>query len=195
HKEARGIVSASVEPRVGPSFSVPIAWKIQGRAGGEDIADPVRGVANSGGLDGERRGWHLPGFDDRTWAASVPAAPGTTWYRSSFDLAVPKGQDATIGLAFGDTTKPRSPGRYRVLMFVNGWNMGQFIANIGPQRTFPVPEGILNHRGRNTVALAVTSDGAPENALEEVKLVTLRNVRGGLPVAPVKAPATPAELK
>lgn len=195
HKEARGIVSASIEPRVGPSFSVPIAWKIQGRAGGEDIADPVRGVANSGGLDGERRGWHLPGFDDAKWKATIPAAAGTTWYRSSFDLAVPRGQDATIGLAFGDTTKPRSPGRYRVLMFVNGWNMGQFVAHIGPQRIFPVPEGILNHRGRNTIALAVTSDGAPANALEDVKLVTLRNVRGGIPVAPVAAPTKPSELK
>ncbi len=194
HKEARGIVSASVEPRIGPSFSVPIAWKIQGRAGGEDLADPVRGVANSGGLDGERRGWHLPGFDDSAWKAPAPTA-GTTWYRTSFDLAVPKGQDATIGLAFGDTTKPRSNGRYRVLMFVNGWNMGQFVAHIGPQRIFPVPEGILNHRGRNAIALAVTSDGAPENALEEVKLVTLRNVRGGIPVAPVAAPTKPNELK
>lgn len=194
HKEARGLVSASIEPVTGPSFAVPIAWKINGR--GEDLPDPVRGVANNGGLDGERRGWHLPGFDDRNWKP-VPAqtTPGTSWYRTSFDLAVPKGQDATIGLAFGDTSKPRSPVSYRVLIFVNGWNMGQFIAHVGPQRVFPIPEGVLNHRGRNSIALAVTSDGAPGNALETVKLVTLRNVRGGLPVRMVAAPATPSELK
>jgi beta-galactosidase GanA len=199
HKEARGLVSASVEPVAGPSFSVPVTWKIQGRAGGEDLADPVRGVPNNGGLFGERKGWHLPGFDDRSWSATtIPAAqaaPGTSWYRTSFDLAVPRGQDATIGLAFGDTTKPRSPNAYRVLIFVNGWNMGQFIAHVGPQRVFPIPEGILNHRGRNSIALAVTSDGAPGNALEEVKLVTLRNVKGGLPVRMVEAPAGPEELK
>jgi len=82
-----------------------------------------------------------------------------------------------------------------VLIFVNGWNMGQFIAHVGPQRVFPIPEGILNHRGRNHIALAVTSDGAPGNALEAVKLVTLRNVKGGLPVRMVTAPAAPAELK
>ncbi len=41
----------------------------------------------------------------------------------------------------------------------------------------------------------MTSDGAPGNALEEVKLVTLRNVKGGMPVRMVPAPATPAELK
>jgi len=200
HKEARGIVSASIEPVAGPSFAVPIVWKIQGRAGGEDIADPVRGVANNGGQFGERMGWHLPGFDDHGWsAAQVPSADapaGTSWYRTGFDLAVPKGQDATIGIAFGDTSKPRSPGaRYRVLIFVNGWNMGQFIAHVGPQRVFPVPEGILNHRGHNVIALAVTSDGAPGDALEAVKLVTLRNVKGGLPVQMVAAPTTPAELK
>jgi beta-galactosidase GanA len=196
HKEARGLVSASIEPAAGPSFAVPIAWRIQGRKGGEDLADPVRGVPNVGGQYGERVGWHLPGFDDRAWKAATPAAAGTTWYRTSFDLAVPRGQDATIGVAFGDTATPRSAGAaYRVLLFVNGWQMGQFIAHIGPQRVFPVPEGILNHRGRNSIALAVTSDGAPGNTLEDVRLVTLRNVRGGLPVRMVAAPSSLADLK
>ncbi|MGF7148831.1 beta-galactosidase GanA [Sphingomonas zeicaulis] len=198
HKEARGIVSASIEAPGGRSFGVPIAWKIQGKQGGEDITDPVRGVANNGGLYGERVGWHLPGFDDSKWqAATVPAtqaAAGTSWYRTSFDLAVPKGQDATIGIALGDSDTPRSKARYRVLIFVNGWNMGQFIAHIGPQRVFPVPEGILNHRGTNHIALAVTSDGAPGDALEDVRLVTLHNVRGGLPVQMVSAPSRPSDL-
>jgi beta-galactosidase GanA len=198
HKEARGLISVSIEAPAGRSFAVPIAWKIQGKAGGEDLPDPARGPANNGGQYGERVGWHLPGFSDADWQpASVPAATpaaGTTWYRTRFDLAVPKGQDATIALAFGDTAVPRSSARYRVLIFVNGWNMGQFIAHVGPQRMFPIPEGILNHRGSNTVALAVTSDGAPGDALEAVKLVTLRNVRGGVAVRPVPAPSNPAEL-
>jgi hypothetical protein len=199
HKEGRGLISVSVEPRTGPSFAVPIAWKIQGRRGGEDLADPMRGIANNGGLYGERVGWHLPGFDDSGWTATtLPAAgaqPGTSWYRTEFTLAVPKGQDTTIAVQFGDPAKPRSPVDYRVLLFVNGWNMGQFIAHVGPQRTFPIPEGVLNHRGRNHIALAVTSDGKPGNALEAVRLVTLRNVKGGIPVHPVAAPASPSELK
>jgi beta-galactosidase GanA len=197
HKEARGLVSVSVEPKGGRSYAIPLAWKIQGRQGGEDIVDPVRGVPNNGGLYGERQGWHLPGFDDRQWQRqTAPASDidaGTTWYRTKFDLAVPEGQDATLGVQFGDPSVPRSEGEYRVLIFVNGWHMGQFIAHVGPQRTFPVPEGILNHRGRNTLALAVTSDGEPGNALEPVRLVTLRNVRGGLEVDEVEAPATLAD--
>ncbi len=196
HKEARGLISVSIARPGGISFAVPVAWKIQGKQGGEDLPDPVRGPANNGGQYGERMGWHLPGFDDARWtAATVPAqtpVPGTIWYRTRFDLTVPKGEDATIGVQFGDPATPRSPGpgRYRVLIFVNGWQMGQFAANVGPQRTFPVPEGILNHRGRNTLALAVTGDGAPGAALEPVKLVTLHHVRGGVPVGPVTAPTT-----
>ena len=121
--------------------------------------------------------------------------PGTTWYRTRFSLGVPEGHDATIALAFGDVGVPRSAARYRVLIFVNGWNMGQFIAHVGPQRVFPIPEGILNHRGENRIALAVTSDGAPDNALEPVRLVTMRNVRGGLPVRMVSGPARPEQLR
>ena len=60
--------------------------------------------------------------------------------------------------------------------------MGQFIANVGPQRVFSLPEHILNHRGQNSIALVVSTDGAPGNVLEDVRLVTLRNVRGGVDV-------------
>lgn len=200
HKEARGLISASLEGGPdGRSFAVPIDWKIQGKQGGEDLPDPVRGPANNGGQYGERMGWHLPGFDDRAWGkTSLPAVQmeaGTSWYRTDFALNVPKGQDATIGISFGDASKPRSPVRYRVLIFVNGWNMGQFIAHVGPQRTFPIPEGILHHRGKNHIALAVTSDGQPGDALESVRLVTLHTVKGGLPVQMVAAPNAPSDLK
>jgi beta-galactosidase GanA len=193
HKEPRGLISVSLARPGGDSFAVPIAWKIQGRVGGEDLKDVARGPSNNGGLYGERMGWTLPGFSDGAWPARklADAKPytGTSWYRTVFDLSVPKGDDATIGVQIGDPKTPRSPGRYRVLIFVNGWNMGQFVANVGPQRVFPIPDGILHHRGRNTLALAVTSDGAPGNAIEPVKLVTLHHARGGVPVTDVAAPA------
>lgn len=193
HKEGRGLIAASVEPVRGPGYAVPLRWRIQGRAGGEDFADRARGVANNGGQYGERMGWHLPGFDDTAWTSVrglPPGKAGTNWYRTRFTLAVPSGQDATIGVQMGDPATPRSAAHYRALIFVNGWNMGQFIAHVGPQRTFPIPEGILNHHGANTIALAVTSDGAPANAPETVRLVTMQNRRGGVAVAMVAAPAS-----
>jgi beta-galactosidase GanA len=189
HKEPRGLINVSLSRQDGKSFAVPIAWKIQGNTGGEQIADPVRGVFNNGGQYGERQGWHLPGFNDRNWAAASAQQPaGTRWYRTSFTLNVPKGEDASIGLTIGDPSTPRSPVSYRALIFVNGWNMGQFIAHVGPQRTFVIPTGILNPNGKNELAIAVTSDGASGNTLEPVRLVNLETVRGGVPVQMVASP-------
>jgi hypothetical protein len=75
-----------------------------------------------------------------------------------------------------------------VLIFVNGWNLGQYIADVGPQHTFVLPTGILDPHGRNTLALAVTSDGGAGNALEAVRLTNLATVRGGVPVSLVRSP-------
>jgi beta-galactosidase GanA len=177
HKEGRGLIAASL----------PAAWKIQG-----GLADPVRGPLNNGGLFGERNGWTLPGFPDRGWATHpVPdtgAVPGTSWYRTTFQLSVPRGEDAAIGLTIGDPAVLRSGGHYRVLIFLNGWNMGQYIADVGPQHTFVLPTGVLNPAGRNTLALAVTSDGGPGDGLERVQLTNLATARGGVPVRPVYSP-------
>jgi beta-galactosidase GanA len=184
HREARGLISASLTERGGQRFAVPIAWRIQGRQGGEALVDRLRGPMNNGGLYGERQGWHLPSSPAQGWQAArstdAPPAPGTYWLRTKFKLDLPRGHDVQLGLAFGDTSKPRSERENRALIFVNGWNMGQFIAHVGPQRSFVIPPGILNPNGENTVALAVTTDGRKENALEPVKLVELRSVRGGV---------------
>ncbi|MEV6845958.1 beta-galactosidase [Actinoplanes sp. NPDC051411] len=178
-KEGRGLIGVT-------GLSTPVTWKIQG---GDSSADPVRGPLNNGGLYGERAGWYLPGFDDRGWTTHpVPdtdAPAGTSWYRTTFDLRVPKGVDASLGLTIGtvpaeseSSTQPR--GHYRVLIFVNGWNMGQYIADVGPQHTFVLPTGVLDPHGPNTLALAVTSDGGPVNALERVQLANLATARGGV---------------
>ena len=195
HKEARGLIAASLAPKGGQRFAVPIAWKIQGNKGGEDVADLVRGPMNNGGLHGERAGWHLPvdavkpqpGWDASTPDATPPA-PGTYWLRTNFKLDLPAGHDVQLGLAFGDTSKPRSEVENRALIFVNGWNLGQFIAHIGPQRIFVLPPGILNPNGDNTLTLAVTTDGERANALEAVRLVPLAVARGGVPLEAVPQP-------
>ena len=112
-------------------------------------------------------GWHLPGLPGRRAGRSAPCPTRTApagHHVVPHDVrsrACPSGHDASLGLTIGDPAKPRSAGSYRVLIFVNGWNMGQFIGHVGPQRTFVLPTGILNPNGRNTLALAVTSDGGP----------------------------------
>ena len=108
--------------------------------------------------------------------------------RSTFKLDLPKNHDVQLGLAFGDVSQPRSAPETRALIFVNGWNMGQFISHIGPQRVFVIPPGILNPNGENTFALAVTTDGQAENALEPIRLVNLHTARGGLPLDAVPQP-------
>jgi beta-galactosidase GanA len=192
-KEGRGLISAEL----GGSSLSPVAWRIQGTAGGEQILDPVRGVMNAGGSFGERHGWHLPGYPDADWTkAEVPAddaEPGAAWYRTSFDLDLPAGHDVSLGLTIGDPDAT-SPGRYRALVFLNGWNLGQYIADVGPQHTFVLPNGILNPNGTNTLALMVTSDGGRGNGLERIALTTLGAVRGGVPVTVEPAPAWSAEV-
>ena len=189
HKEARGLIAASLAPRAGRRHSLPISWKLRGAP--EAIGDLTRGPYNNGGLGGEFLGWHLPTAPDRDLSTgwqrvspqAAPPAPGPYWLRTQFTLNLPEDHDVQLGLAFGDTTVPRSPkAQYRVLIFVNGWHMGQFIAHIGPQRVFVLPPGIVNPRGENTLALVVTSDGDSANALEDVKLVPLRSARGGVPL-------------
>ncbi|XVU28427.1 beta-galactosidase [Actinoplanes sp. CA-054009] len=181
HKEGRGLISTSL--------GAAATWKIQGNRGGEDLVDPVRGIMNAG----EIGGYHLPGYPDGSWAAAtVPAAtakPGTTWYRTTFQLSVPDGHDASLGLTIGDPATLRSTANYRALIYVNGWNMGQYIANVGPQNTYVLPNGIVDPHGVNTLAIAVTSDGGPGNGLEKVALTDLGTVRGGVDVPTVPAPA------
>jgi beta-galactosidase GanA len=169
-KAPRGLLAAAL---VGSD--APIAWRIQGVRGGEQLADPVRGPQNNGGLFGERAGWSLPGYPDRGWA-TVPlphqeTAPGIAWYRTTVRLNLPAGQDVPVGLRFTD-----DPGRhYRVLIFVNGWNVGQYVNDVGPQHVFVLPQGILRHRGTNTIALAVWSDDASTGGLGQVTLEPLAN--------------------
>jgi beta-galactosidase GanA len=192
-KEGRGLISAAFAGTSQSAVNPQIAWRIQGDLGGEDIADPARGVENNGGLYGERHGFYLPGYPDGSWTrTSVPAPSamsGTAWYRTTFNLHIPTVDDASLGLKIGNPATPQSAAHYRALIFVNGWNMGQYIADVGPQHTFVIPNGVLNPDGRNTLAIAVTSDGGAGNGLEKVSLTNLGTVRGGVPVRINRAPS------
>jgi beta-galactosidase GanA len=179
HKAARGLTAVTFG-----GGTPKVRWRIQGAA----APDPVRGPLNNGGLYGEREGWHLPGFPDRDWErVSFPRAvrrQGVTWYRTTFDLAVDPGVDASVGLTLEDD-RHRA---YRAQIFLNGWNLGQYVNDVGPQHTFVLPNGVLRTRGANTLALAVLSELTTLSGPGRARLTLLGAAAGGVPVTPVDSP-------
>ncbi|ANH91376.1 beta-galactosidase [Streptomyces sp. SAT1] len=176
---ARGLAAvdfAGGEPRV--------RWRIQGAG----PADPVRGPLNNGGLHGEREGWHLPGFLDGGWdKVSFPRAvrrQGVTWYRTTFKPSVAAGTDASVGLVLDD-----DPHReWRAQVFLNGWNLGEYVNGAAGRRPLVLPDGILRTRDTNTLALAVLSGADTEAGPGRVRLTLLGSAAGGVPVVPVSSP-------
>ncbi len=185
NKEPRGLTAALVAGA--PLTS--ITWRIQGSRGGEDLIDPVRGPMNTGGLFGERAGWTLPRYPDETWQpVTLPASdstPGVSWYRTTVDLDLPKGQDTSLGLKITDD----AARHYRALIFVNGWQLGRYINDTGPQHDFPIPNGILNPNGTSTIAVAVWNTDAGTGGLGTVSLESFGSYASPLQVAQVASPA------
>jgi beta-galactosidase GanA len=177
HKTARGLTAATF---AGATPSV--TWRIQG---GSTTADATRGPLNTGGLYGERNGWHLPAFADTAWkSVSLPRSDtfqGVRWYRTSFTFAPPAGVDASVGLTLTDA----STRAYRAQIFLNGWNLGQYINDVGPQHTFVLPNGILRANTANVLALAVLADGTTPAGPGTVALTLLGSSAGGVPVTNV----------
>ncbi|MEU4769893.1 beta-galactosidase [Actinosynnema sp. NPDC023794] len=163
HKQPRGLFGVVVE-----GSTAPISWQIRGSR----PTDGERGPMNTGGLHGERAGWHLPGSGG--WQRPPGTlTPGVSWYRTDFELDLPRGHDVSLGLRFEDATARG----YRVLIFVNGWNMGQCLNDVGPQREFVLPNGVL--RDHNTLTFAVIATAAAQGDPGKVSLVTLGNHRTG----------------
>ncbi|OTA62729.1 glycoside hydrolase family 35 protein [Hypoxylon sp. EC38] len=127
-----------------------VTWKLTGNLGGESYHDLERGPRNEDGIK----------------------SAGVGFFTTTFELDVPAGYDVPMSFVFANSTStsavPTSPSpstpsiatisrNHRIQLFVNGWQFGKFVANIGPQTSLPVPEGILNHNGLNTVALTLWS--------------------------------------
>ncbi|WP_420711693.1 beta-galactosidase [Streptomyces sp. NRRL F-5123] len=184
NKSARGLTGAAL---LGAPLT-PVTWRIQGVRGGEDLLDTARGPLNNGGLYGERAGWSLPGYPDASWNdVSLPATDthaGVSWYRTDVALDLPHGQDTSVGLTFTDDPKRQ----YRATIFVNGWQVGNYVNYLGPQHSFPIPNGILNPNGSNTVAIAVWNLDGSTGGLGKVELTNYGSYTSPLKVAQNAAP-------
>jgi hypothetical protein len=71
------------------------------------------------------------------------------------DLHIPHGHDAMLSFMLGSTNGTEA----RVQLYVNGYQYGKFVPHIGAQTLFPVPPGILNYHGENTLALSLWAQG------------------------------------
>jgi beta-galactosidase len=193
-KDPRGLRTAILQGNT----NAQLTWRIQGNKGGEQVLDRARGPLNNGGLYGERNGWYLPLFNEASWQrlslpdrwATRQLPAGIGWYRTSFALDLPENSDVPVGIDISDPTSLP----YRALIFVNGWQMGIYVNDLGPQHLFPVPAGILNPHGENTIAIAVWGEEGTQGGigssggLGKVTLVEFGNFSGGVPVQLVPAP-------
>ncbi|KAJ6610612.1 glycoside hydrolase family 35 protein [Mycena sp. CBHHK59/15] len=156
-------------------------WTVAGNYMGEHHPDTVRKIYNEGGLYGELKGWHLPGYDDSKWERRTPsqglAKAGVGFFRTTFTLHLPKGYDIPLSFVFDSAV-----GHYRAQLYVNGWQMGKRIANIGPQTAFPVHEGILDYHGENTVVLSLWAlgNGTADTRIPSFTLVANGMYAGGV---------------
>ena len=173
-KNPRGILSYDL---TGGSNDA-VTWKLTGNLGGENYADLTRGPLNEDGYYAIRQGFHLPDAPTSTFTSSNPSTgidgAGVAFYSTTFDLDVPRGYDTPLSFTFANNTTP-----YRANLYVNGYQFGKYVNNIGPQAVFPVPEGVLDHHGTNTVALivfALTEQGA---SVEEFGLTCTAVVQSG----------------
>lgn len=158
-KKPRGILDYALLSAANASLPTPVApWKLTGNLGGEGYADAFRGPLNEGGLFFERQGYHLPSPPLRLFVRGASPwhgvrRPGIAFYVAPLNLDYPS--DAyDIALSF-DFDKNHSAPDYRAILYVNGFQYGKYASYIGPQTEFPVPEGILDYKGRNWIGLAV----------------------------------------
>ncbi|GAB1735934.1 hypothetical protein NU219Hw_g5268t1 [Hortaea werneckii] len=142
-----------------------VTWKLTGNLHGEDYEDKTRGPLNEGGLWVERNGYHLPGAPTSDWTSSALgpmeglSEPGVKFYATTFDLDMPEGYDIPLRFSFSNATMTSNgtAQAYRCQIYVNGYQFGKYVHNIGPQDDFPVPEGIFNYHGSNYVGVSFWS--------------------------------------
>lgn len=107
------------------------------------------------------------------------------WYRATAQLNLPEGQDTAMGVRIDDAGVGRE--RYRALVYVNGWLVGNYINHVGPQREFVIPGGLLNPSGGNEISLAVTAE-EPGVGPDRVSLVAQHTTLGGPRAEQVPSP-------
>jgi hypothetical protein len=130
-------------------------------------------------------------------------------HRTSFNLDVPKGIDYPIAVAVSNSTMY---SHFRAQIYVNGYQFGKYVNAIGPQTSFPIresnqafflscsgfmliisdrpAEGILNYRGKNTLAMSLWAHEAAGAKISNLHLEVRAKVESSKQAA-VNLPFTP----
>ncbi|KAI9732390.1 MAG: hypothetical protein M1834_001598 [Cirrosporium novae-zelandiae] len=179
-KFPRGILDYTLSSR----SKSAITWKLAGTLGGQDYLDKTRGPLNEGGIYAERNGYHLPSPPSSTWETSSPldgiAKAGVAFYTTSFTLDMPSGYDIPLAFVYTNTTANGTVSDFRSQFYVNGWQFGKYVNNVGPQTSYPVPEGILDYHGTNYLAVMLWAQGDGGAKLGGFTLEELTAVKSGL---------------
>ncbi|KNG51415.1 glycoside hydrolase family 35 protein [Stemphylium lycopersici] len=190
-KNPRGILDYKLSGHAASDVN----WKLTGNLGGEDYKDISRGPLNEGGLYVERQGLHLPGAlsaSDAKWEKSAGpvadgiTAPGIGFFATEFDLNMPSGYDIPLSFTFsngtssGNGTSGSGVAAYRVQLYVNGWQYGKYVNNVGPQTKFPVTEGVLNYNGTNYLGVSLWGLDAGATKIEGLELTVDAEIWSGL---------------
>lgn len=189
-KSPRGIIDYALTGS-NSTGNAPISWKFTGNLGGEDYVDQIRGPLNEGGFFAERQGFTAANPPAEVLASGSPYTgldtAGVNYYTANFSLALPcEKWDIPLSFVFKNSTTAKG---YRALLYVNGWQFGRYVSNIGPQTRFPVPEGILNYKGTNWVGLMLWAYGKEGAKVEGFSLESGTPVLSGRsPVVLVESP-------
>ncbi|KAK4909035.1 hypothetical protein LTR49_022134 [Elasticomyces elasticus] len=193
-KNPRGIMDYDLSGHI----KSDIRWKVTGNLGGEDYRDHTRGPLNEGGLYAERQGYHLPGAPTESWANSAAgpmdgiSSAGVSFYATTFHLDMPQGFDIPVAFSFTNGTSLTAANNtavaYRCQIYVNGYQFGKYVHNIGPQNIYPVPEGIWNYHGLNYIAVSLWSleaSGAKVDSLSLVGGPVIQSGYGNVELSPM----------
>jgi hypothetical protein len=143
-KDPRGILGYELSRHA----QSDVTWKLTGNLGGESYIDKVRGPLNEGGLYAERQGFTQPFPPNANWSNGNPetgiSAAGIAFYQAEISLDLPNNYDIPLTFNFGNTTIDGAVAIYRAQLWVNGYQFGKYTNHIGPQSSFPVPQGKSN---------------------------------------------------
>lgn len=123
-------------------------------------------------------GYDIPiavSFSNTTTTAAV--TPTSSY--SSTTAIVSQISDGQIQAPATTTNATTAATAYRCQIYVNGYQFGKYVHNVGPQDVFPVPQGIWDYGGSNTLAVSLWALEEGGAAIEGLSLVVGPVIQSG----------------